>query len=67
MASSKRAQLLDLAATRARQPAKPRLVDTGPACAWVGCGKPLIKVRPHQRFCHPRCRYQAWLASRGRR
>ncbi len=36
------------------------LHEPGPVCAWRGCGKPLTKVRPHQRFCNAHCRYQEW-------
>ncbi len=64
--TSKRAELLDLARARALKPDKPRLVESGPVCAWSGCRKPLIKIRPHQRFCNAHCRYQGWLQGGGR-
>ncbi len=66
MGSSKRAELIHLARARSAKPDKPRLVEKGPVCAWRGCGKPLVKVRPHQRYCTPHCRYQGWLQGGGR-
>jgi hypothetical protein len=66
MGARTRAQLIELARARAARPDTPRLVDSGPVCQWRGCGKPLIQKRPHQRFCTPKCRYQAWLAGGGR-
>lgn len=65
--ASKRAALIDLAKARAASPDTPRLVDPGPICQWAGCGKPLVKVRPHQKYCNDRCRYQAWIQAGGRR
>jgi hypothetical protein len=66
VSSSKRADLIDLAKARAAKPEKPRLVEQGPVCGWRGCGKRLIKKRPHQKYCNPHCRYQGWLAGGGR-
>lgn len=62
-----RAQLLELAKTRALKPDKLRLVDRGPVCAWTGCRQPLKKTRPHQKYCTDRCRYRGWLDAGGRR
>lgn len=67
MAASKRAELLNLAHARAAKVDKPRLVETGPVCAWSGCGKPFTKKRPHQECCSSKCRYQRWLQARGGR
>jgi hypothetical protein len=66
MGTRKRAELIELACARAQQPDKPRLVETGPLCAWGGCRKPFRKVRPHQKYCTDSCRYHGWLDSSGR-
>jgi len=67
MGTSKRGELIGLAVARATQARKPRLVEPGPVCAWRGCGKPLTKIRPHQKYCTDACRYQGWLDAGGRR
>lgn len=66
MAPSKRARLLVMAKVRAATPDKPRLVETGPVCAWRGCGVPFTPVRPHQKYHTAACRYKAWLENGGR-